>query len=170
MNSTNERDGKIQVVKEIDLFSKILVDNEVENLNKNPHTFMTDFVRHIKKKGHTFEFVDETMDKVDMKEIKEERKTNMLKADIIDDETMDGLMNELRNGTIEPENKILIEKKLMMKTWEIKEVTQDFLDCWYEKENVLRHLKDLIDIVLILERFQYNSGHFEPYNYLLYLS
>jgi len=145
-----EMDGKIQVIKEIDLFSKILVDNEVENLNKNPHTFMTDFVRHIKKKGHTFEFVDETMDKVDIKEIKEERKTCMLNAEIIDDETMDGLMDELRKETIEPENKILIEKKLMMKTWGIKDVTQYFLDCWYEKEIVLRHFKDVVNIELIL--------------------
>ena len=131
-----------------DLYAQILVHNETENANKTKNLFVAHFIKLLTEKGHTYEFKQIRMSKnaYDKNKILKEE---VLKADDIDHEEFNDLLNKQCNNQASREDKILIERYMLKKDWKIEEITSEFLEKYYGKTHVLNNLRCLLDKSLV---------------------
>lgn len=140
--------NKMVMQYHFDLYAQILVHNETENANKTKNLFVAHFIKLLTEKGHTYEFKQIRMSKnaYDKNKILKEE---VLKADDIDHEEFNDLLNKQCNNQASREDKILIERYMLKKDWKVEEITAEFLEKYYGKTHVLNNLRCLLDKSLV---------------------
>ncbi len=141
----NEKTKKKGFKYEFNLYSKILVHNLVEKLNKESHYFVPYFIKLLKQKGHTFELLQNKRN--NRKAI---NKGSILKEEIynapnIDINSFKEIMIKIKSNKATRDEKIMVDKYIFKKDWKVKEITKDFIELFYGKTNVLYNLRYLID-------------------------
>lgn len=123
------------------LFDNIMAHNFVENMNKRPFQFVPTMIRFITSKGYTYKF-DESAKVVD-KTINYSKK-HLLEAEDIDDAKYLSYRTKLMNVEATSDEKYAIEKYLFKKSWNLKQVTDEEYDKYYNKTHILNNLRQLI--------------------------
>lgn len=129
---------------ETSLYTKILIHNELENLNKSPYYFVPMFIKLINEKGNTYSFDDSKKTRCKKGEaVMNFNKESVANADDIDKYSFNEYMKCQMNNTATSEMKYAIEKYLYKKNWKVETVDTEFLDKWFRKTYVLYNLKQL---------------------------
>jgi hypothetical protein len=129
---------------ETSLYTKILIHNELENLNKSPYYFVPMFIKLINEKGNTYSFDDSKKSRCKKGEaVMNFNKESVMNADDIDKYSFNEYMKCQMNNTATSEMKYAIEKYLYKKNWKVDEVNTEFLDKWFRKTYVLYNLRQL---------------------------
>ena len=134
---------KMVIQYKYDIFSKILIYNEMENLNKNPYYFVAYLIKLLKEKGHTYEYVKG-------KNTKEINKGAVLKEELFKAEDIDGmkygaLMTKIKSNNASRDEKIMIKKYMFKEHWKIPELTLEFIDKYYNETHKLFNLRYLLN-------------------------
>jgi len=144
------------------LYSRILIHNTLETMNKDVKYFVPLLIKLIVDKGSTYELDDdENNDNEDVVieeiEIVDFNKENILNAENIDRSTFNRYIKCLTEDEATSDMKYAIEKYTYKTMWNIDGVDEEFLDKWYRKTYVLKNLRaitngdnvdvnDLIDV------------------------
>jgi len=136
--------NKITVSKPTDEYMNNYIHSEVERYNKHPQIFIPYLIRLMKHKGHTV-----TVNKANQEKKDKGHGTDLLKQELIDakdinDRTFQDLLKKERQSCTTREEKAQIEKHVYKKLWNVADIDKEFLDNFYNKNNVLRNLKQLI--------------------------
>jgi hypothetical protein len=137
------------------LYSQIQMYNKVEEMNNTRSNFIPSLIKLFTRKGYTFEPFDEIPVEKPKKNKKKEVgaiKTKILEAKDVSSNEIDGLIKSKNNNTASEDEKYQIEKYMMKKTWGVKKLTPEFLECFYGKEYRLNNLSALIDNTNITEK------------------
>ena len=158
----------------MDLYDKMVIYNEQENQNKQPHYFIPYLIKLLKEKGHkvTFDmqinkpnkYMIDNVNKMclDMgieskfkynkknKTTEEIDRMAIMKAELfvarnISKYEFDFLLDKQRSNKATEDDKIHIEKYLLMYHFGIDKMDVNFINCFYRKTNVLYNLINLID-------------------------
>lgn len=146
-----EENGVVKLtkkIKDVSLFDKIMIYNEVEQLNKNSEAFMTVLKKLIQRKGHELEFkiVAEVENKKDVKEKKIEDKfceIDLNKYDMLD------LIKRQNKSKLNEEEKVVIQKYFFVKTFNVdsdtehKDLLKEFIKKFHSKENSIRRFQKM---------------------------
>lgn len=143
----NPETKKMQVVHDFDLYAKVLVYNELENANKTKNLFVPYFIKLLTEKGHTYEYLEPTKRKIN--KVENLTKSEIFKIADIDANELDELLIKQYNSEATREDKLKIERYMLIKNWKLNEITEEFLDKFYGKTNVLFNLRFLLDKTLI---------------------
>lgn len=136
--------NKMVMQYNFDLYARILVHNETENANKSKNLFVPHFIKLLTEKGHTYEFkqIRSSKNSYDKNKILKEE---VFKANDIDHEEFNDLLNKQCNNQATRDDKILIERYMLKKDWKIDVLTADFVEKYYGKTHVLINLRCLLD-------------------------
>ena len=146
--------GEKMLVNQVnDLFSKIMIYNQIEESNRSRNYFIPTLIKLCKQKGHTFEpleLTDETKlmtieEKPKKKDAIEADKIKILNAKDVIKKDIDDLIKKKNKNETSVDEIYMIEKYMIKNFWNIDEISQEFLDCFYRKEYILTNLKALID-------------------------
>lgn len=140
-----------------DLYAQILVHNETENANKTRNLFVPYLIKLLTEKGHTYEYKQIRMNKKAFNKdviLKDE----ILKADDINNETFNHLLDKQINNEASREDKILIERFMLKKDWKVDEITNEFIEKYYGKTHVLINLRCLLDKSLVTLYMENQKG------------
>ncbi|ARF09927.1 superfamily II helicase [Indivirus ILV1] len=148
---TKNDDGKIIIKYKFDLYAKILIHNETENANKVKNLFVPYFIKLLEDKGHTHEYyqIKRSKDALNKDNVMKEE---IKKVEDIDSVTFDGLLSLQRNNNASKEDKILIERYMFKIEWKQKELSDEFIDRYYGKTDILKNL-----------RLLYGDNKLQPY-------
>lgn len=135
-------ENKIIIKYRFDLYAQILVHNETENANKTKNLFVPYFLQLLLDKGHTFEYVDirrnnNGLDKDNV------TKNEIIKSEDIDADTFNYFLKLQRNNNATKEIKLAIERYIFKKEWNVKELTEEFINRYYGKTHILHNLRCL---------------------------
>jgi len=147
---------------EYSLYSKILVHNMVEKLNKYPKYFVAYLLKLLDEKGHTYELLDLS----NIKTIHKEKipKEEILNANDIDENQFDILFKKVKANEATRKDKIMIEKYLLKVDWKNNNITADFLDKFYGRTYVLYNLRWLIDETKVDPYLELNNEKIADFN------
>lgn len=140
----DDQTNKMMVTYEFNLYSQILIYNETENANKCKNLFVPYLIKLFNEKGHTYEFKDTKVAKKGMK-VDNVTKDDILKADDIDRDELNVLLNKQICNEATKEDKVKIERYMIKKDWKITEVSDEFLGKFYGKTEMLYNLRFLLD-------------------------
>lgn len=147
----NKETNKKVYKYDLTLYSKIMIHNIVEKMNKGTYYFVPHLIKLLSDKGHTYEFLKDDSPK---KEINKGivMKQEILLADDIDRGTYHTLEQKTITNKATREDKMKMEKYMLKINWKVNEITEDFMEKFYGKTHVLFNLRWLID-----------SSKIEPY-------
>lgn len=141
---TDDKTGKKVYRFRHSLYNNILIHNLVEKLNKESKLFVPYLLKLLEQKGHTYELKEKSCSKKTINKgsiMKEE----ILKADDIDNDTYEALLNKQKSNQATRDEKMTIEKHIIKKDWNINKIDYDFMEKFYGKTHVLYNLRWLID-------------------------
>jgi len=150
--------NKMIIKYNFDLYAQILVHNETENANKCKNLFVPYFIKLLTEKGHTFEYRQTKINKNTYNKntiLKDE----ILKAGDITHEHFNTLLIKQLNNEATRDDKVLIERHLLKKDWKIKDITNEFIEKYYGKTQILYNLRFLLDKTKLEPYSQNNSDH-----------
>ena len=130
---------------EEDLFTKMNIYHEMEELNKHPFYFIPILLQLLKNKGCTYEYIPKK-NKVD---VKKEKKDNSFKykkiveAADVDINEYNILHEKQINNEAETEDKYKIAKYYYKKCWKVEIINAEFMEKFYMKTNNLFNLRYL---------------------------
>ena len=152
----------INTFDENDLCTKMLIHNENEKANKNVDIFVLYFIKMLTNKGHTHEYNSycNTFINTTKKEKNEHNKNaKIMKNNIPINEVLEALdINKTQyddycvrvfNNEATKDEKIAISKYNFKQFWNIDVVTEELLNKFYGKDNMLTNLRYLLDDSLI---------------------
>jgi len=140
--------NKMIITYSFDLYAEILVHNETENANKTKNLFVPYFIKLLTNKGHTYEHeqIRQTKNAYDKDNL---TKDEVLKASDINKSEFNALLTKQFNNLATRDDKIKIERYMIIKDWKLDEITDDFLNKFYGKTHVLFNLRFLLDKSLV---------------------
>lgn len=141
----NEKTKKKGFKYEFNLYSKILVHNLVEKLNKESHYFVPYFIKLLKQKGHTFELLQNKRNNRKAINKGSIMKEEIYNAPNIDINSFKEIMIKIKSNKATRDEKIMVDKYIFKRDWKVTELTKDFIELFYGKTNVLYNLRWLID-------------------------
>ena len=138
----NKDEQLMEIKYEFDLYAQNLVHNETENSNKCSSRFIAYFIKLLTDKGHSFQSPDNSFS------ITSYKKENILideiiKADDIDYNIFKSLLIKQKSNLATKDDKFAIDKYMIKREWNIKNVDKEFLNKFYGKTYILRNLRRL---------------------------
>ena len=137
-----KEDGTKTVEFKNNLFTKMLVYHEMENLNKQPFYFISVLLKLIIKKGGTYEYVNNKTKNEEKIYFKADEIIGS--NDISEDNFQELLLNKKKNIATHIE-KLQIEKYIYKYIWQIDEINEEFMKKFYQKTSILLNLRYLTD-------------------------
>lgn len=135
-------DGTKMIEYKNNLFTKMLIYHEMENLNKQPFYFISELLKLIKNKGGTYEYIDH---KTKGAEKCYHKKDEIIAAADIDQDEFEDVLLKQKNNDATKEDKLSIEKFMYKNIWKIEEVNEEFMDKFYQKTPILCNLRLLVN-------------------------
>lgn len=141
---------KMTIKYKYDLWSKIVIYNEQENLNSNPYYFVSMMIKILSDKGCTYEYLNDT--RISRKEAKK-NKTNLLKEEILCAENIKPsayfkLLKKQQTNCATQTDKMKIEKHFFKLVWKVDEINEEFLDKYIAMTPTLLNLRNLVSGIL----------------------
>ena len=131
---------------EDDLFTKMNIYHEMDELNKHPFYFIPILLQLLKNKGCTYEYIPKK-NKTDVK--KKDNKSDpfkykkILEVDDIDINEYNTLYQKRKNNEAESEDKYKLTKYYYKKCWKVDKIDEEFMKKFYMKTNTLFNLRYL---------------------------
>ena len=145
---TNPANGKKMVKYKFGLYEEMLVYNEMENFNKQPHYFVAGLINMFNEKGHTYEFENDLVPK---KEINKgaTMKAELLAADDINLKEYTSYNWKKMNNTITHNEIVKMERYEYRGIFKLNtdQFTAQFLETYYGKIKVIINLRAIFKIL-----------------------
>lgn len=142
----NPNTNKKERVYVFDKYASLIVHNETEALNKGKYYFIPYLLKLIEAKGHTYELSADKHNSYQNKKIIT-TKEEILNASDIEDKNIEPYFKAQLTSSATKSDKLIIEKYMFKKTWNVAEVDRDFLDKFYGKTRSLINLRHLVGAV-----------------------
>jgi hypothetical protein len=141
----NEND-KIAYSYKFGVYEKMIVYNETENLNKKPIYFISYLIKLLTEKGHEFCFRDKD-DKTKTEKLQKEEigKEDLKSIPDVSSDDYDKCMKRQKANTATTEDKLKIEKYILKRLLGVKELTNDMIDKYYGKNEIIKNYKYLLN-------------------------
>jgi len=138
----NKKTNKYCVKYDESPFTRLIIFNEQEKLNKQRNFFVPQLIKLLRSKGHFCKLMKDEYITSDV--IENHHINNILNAEDIDREEFNMLkMNQL-NGTATKKEKYMIEKYLYKSYFHMNNLNYEFMKTYYGKIHVLTNLKLLV--------------------------
>lgn len=148
---------KVKIFDENDLYTQILIHNENEKANKNNNIFISYFTKMLTDKGHTYEYSNYGNVYTDIS-LKEKMNYNIsannikikipihdiLNSPSINNDQYKDILRKICNDQATREEKISLEKYNIKEFWNIENITEEFLNKFYGKNEILQNLRFLM--------------------------
>lgn len=138
----NPETNKFIIEYNFNLYTQILIHNEVEKANKSSNLFVPYLIKLLTEKGHTYQYIKSKPSGACQKDTLSQNE--IFSCDDIDSNTYNTLFKLLCKNEATREDKIMMEKYRIKKDWKIKEVTDEFLHKFYGKTYILHNLRFLL--------------------------
>ncbi|ARF08490.1 superfamily II helicase [Catovirus CTV1] len=148
---------KSEIVEENDVYShqnrlglydKIMIMNDIENMNKCPEYFMTGLNQICSKIGYNIMFKD--IDPKDCEnKIELDTKAHVKKiidSPDIDNKTFYQISQKINSNDASKDEKFSFQKYIIKKFWKIDNIDQEFLDKYYRQEHKLIKLRKILGL------------------------
>ena len=154
---TNKETGKIEVINDFELYDKIMMYNNVENMNKLSSNFMTQLNLLFMNSNYKITFLNNNIVKDKTKLNDDVYKDKILNSNDIDEDEFENIQIKIMNNLASENDKFSCYKYKFKQFWKLDKVDKKSLELYFRCEQNLYRLLTLFDKEIKNEIEEYND-------------